>query len=43
MIQTTQAMMMKKMNKCNKKKIKDGEVMPKEMTMSKMMMTLHGK
>jgi hypothetical protein len=43
MIQTTQETMMKTMKKCKKKKTKDGAVTLKEMMMSRMMMTLHGK
>ena len=36
-------MMKKMMNKCKKKKIKDGVVMPKAMMTNRMMMTPHGK
>jgi hypothetical protein len=43
MIQTTQETVMNQMNKCNKKKMKDGAVTCKGMMTSKMMMTPLGK
>jgi hypothetical protein len=43
MTQTTQEQAKNQMKKCNKKKMKDGVVMCKEMTTSKMMMTQLGK